>query len=44
MHEKKKITKMDLTTNKQSTKKIGLNKHTFEKIQACKKHQYKMKA
>jgi hypothetical protein len=34
---------MNLTTNKQSNKQKELNKHTFEKIQACKKHQYKMK-
>ncbi len=37
-----KLTKMHLTTKKKS-KKMKLNKHTFEKTQACKKHQYKMK-
>jgi hypothetical protein len=31
-----KITKINLTTNKQSSKKMGLSKHTLEKIQACK--------
>jgi len=34
---------MNLTTNKRSSKKMGFNKHTFEKTQSCKKHQYKMK-
>jgi hypothetical protein len=42
--QEKKLTKMNLTTNKQSSKKNGLNKYTLEKTQACKKHQYKMKA
>jgi len=34
---------MTLTTKKQSNKKMGFSKHTLEKTQACKKHQYKMK-
>jgi hypothetical protein len=34
---------MNLTTNKQSNRKMGPNEHTFEKNQACKTHQYKMK-
>ncbi len=35
---------MNLTTNKQSSKKIGLNKHTqLKKLKLAKKHQYKMK-
>jgi hypothetical protein len=41
--QEKELTKMNLTTNKQSSKKMGLSKHTLEKTQACKKHQYKMK-
>jgi hypothetical protein len=40
----KKTYENDLTTNKQSIKKMGFNKHTIEKIQTCKKHHYKMKA
>jgi hypothetical protein len=35
---------MNLTANKQSSRKMGLSKHTLEKTQACKKHQYIMKA
>jgi hypothetical protein len=42
--QEKKTYQMNLTTNKQSSKKKGFNEHTFEKIQICKKHQYKMKA
>jgi hypothetical protein len=28
---------MNLTTNKQNSKKMGFNNHTLEKTQACKK-------
>ncbi len=29
----KKLIEMNLTTNKQNSKKMGFNKHTLEKIQ-----------
>ncbi len=34
---------MNLTTNKWNSKKMGLNKHTFEKTQACKNMNTKWK-
>jgi hypothetical protein len=36
--KKIKLTKMNLTTNKGSNKKMGLNKHMLQKIQAFKKN------
>jgi hypothetical protein len=42
--KERRISKMNLITNKQNSKNNVFSKRTLEKTHACQKQQYKMKA